>query len=186
MEFRYTPIAGLVVACPRRFIDKRGYFMETYNKSVFDPIIGSVDFVQDNESESNFGVLRGLHLQTGDNAQAKLIRVSLGRVYDVAVDLRSDSETFGQWFGIELSDENGWMLYIPRGFAHGFVVLSETAKFSYKVDNYYNPASEETIAYDDSDIAVKWPDVTQHFVLSDKDLHKSISLKAFIKKYHNK
>ena len=179
MEFQKTLIPGLVVACPRRFVDSRGYFMETYRKDIFTPVIGEVEFVQDNESESRRGVLRGLHLQTGSSAQAKLIRVTEGRVFDVAVDLRSGSATYGHWYGIELSDENALMMYIPRGFAHGFIVLSDKAKFSYKVDNFYDPQSEVTIKFDDPDIGIEWPTADEELLLSERDIAKAIAFRQY-------
>lgn len=180
MELIDTPLPGMAVIRPQRFDDARGYFMETYNRRDLEPLIGSVDFVQDNESSSTCGVLRGLHLQAGDAAQAKLVRVSHGSVYDVAVDLRPGSATFGKWYGIELSHENRLMLFLPRGFAHGFVVLSPTARFIYKVDNTYAPASEVTIAYNDPDIAVNWPVTPNGYLLSDKDTTRAISLRRYI------
>ena len=179
MIFKTTPLAGLFVVQPQRFVDNRGYFMETYNKAEFAPHVGNVEFVQDNESGSSLGVLRGLHMQKGDDAQAKLVRVVSGAVFDVAVDLRFGSDTFGQWFGTELSSGNGKMLYIPRGFAHGFVVLSKEAKFVYKVDNRYAPQSEITIAYDDPEIGIEWPEVQGGFILSQKDASHAISFRCF-------
>lgn len=169
MEFIKTDIEGVVIVRPKRYGDRRGYFMETYNAEAFDPVIGPVRFVQDNESASSRGVLRGLHLQRGAASQAKLVRVSEGRVFDVAVDLRPDSPTYGRWVGLELSDENGLELFIPRGFAHGFVVLSEHARFAYKVDNRYAPETEAVIRFDDPAIGIEWPAVPGGYILSDKD-----------------
>ena len=180
MEFLHTPISDLWLVRPHRFIDKRGYFMETYRQESLNPVIGPVTFIQDNESKSVKGVLRGLHMQTGAHAQAKLIRVTQGAVFDVAVDLRRDSPTFGKWFGAEINEENGLMMFIPRGFAHGFVVMSDEAKFNYKVDNYYAPQSELTIKYDDPDIDIQWPNIEQQFITSEKDIVKSISFKEFL------
>lgn len=182
MEFATTDISGLVVIHPRRFSDSRGFFMETYRKDVFDKELGAVDFVQDNESCSSRDVLRGLHFQKGEHSQAKLVRVTEGCVFDVAVDLRQNSPTFGKWFGIELSAENATMLFIPRGFAHGFMVLSEKAVFTYKVDNFYAPESEETIAYDDPAIGITWPQPERAYILSERDKSRSQSLESYIKK----
>ncbi len=183
MEFIKTPIEGLTLIKPKRFEDRRGYFMEVYNRDVFDPVIGPVDFIQDNESESTRGVLRGLHLQAGEASQAKLVRVVEGSVFDVAVDLRKDSPTFGHWHGVELSHENGLMMFIPRGFAHGFAVLSSRARFVYKVDNRYAPEAEVTVAYDDPQIGVRWPEIEGGFILSDKDIDRAISLGEFLAKF---
>lgn len=169
MEFIPTKIPGVCLIRPKRFGDSRGYFMETFRQDLFDSAIGPVCFVQDNESLSTRGVLRGLHFQRGDKSQAKLVRVSEGAVFDVAVDLRRSSPTFGQWLGEELSDENGLQMFIPRGFAHGFLVLSEKARFQYKVDNVYCPEAEASIRYDDPTIAVEWPLEGLSPVLSPKD-----------------
>lgn len=181
MDFLETPISGLILARPKVFSDNRGYFMETFRKDLFTPVIGDVDFVQDNESESTVGVLRGLHLQKGEYSQAKLVRVVEGSVFDVAVDLREGSATYGRWFGTELSHENKLMMFIPRGFAHGFLVLSPKARFVYKVDNFYAPQSELTIAYNDPDINIKWPEIENDYILSERDVSKSISLKEYKK-----
>lgn len=169
MEFIKTDIDGVVIVKPRRFGDRRGYFMETYNAEQFDPVIGPVRFIQDNESASSRGVLRGLHLQRGEASQAKLVRVVQGRVFDVAVDLRPGSPTYSRWVGVELSDENALQLFIPRGFAHGFLVLSDFARFVYKVDNRYAPATEVSIRYDDPQIGIEWPAIDAPYNLSDKD-----------------
>lgn len=142
MIFSNTPIEGLLVLTPKVFADNRGYFYESYNKQTLLEAGITADFVQDNESFSMQNTLRGLHFQKPPFAQAKLVRVLEGTVWDVAVDLRRDSPTFGQWFGVELSAENKKQFYIPRGFAHGFSVLTPTAKFAYKCDNFYNKASE--------------------------------------------
>ena len=179
MEFQTTPIPGLIVVKPRRFGDKRGYFMETYNRDLFAPAIGEIDFMQDNESFSTRGVLRGLHLQKGEFAQAKLVRVVEGEVFDVVVDVRPGSKTYGKWFSIELSQENGLMLFIPRGFAHGFLVLSATARFVYKVDNRYAPESEVTISYDDPELGIQWPSMAEGFILSERDVKDAISFGLF-------
>ena len=169
MNFIEQKLKGVFVIEPQVFGDSRGYFMESYKKELFEQYVGPVDFIQDNESRSSYGVLRGLHYQKGEWSQAKLVRVTQGRVYDVAVDLRRSSPTFGQYIGVELSDENKRQLYIPRGFAHGFVVLSETAQFCYKVDNAYAPQHEATLRYDDPRVGVVWPVKVEEMLLSDKD-----------------
>lgn len=156
---------------PWVFTDDRGYFFESYNQKAFTELTGySTEFVQDNQSLSTYGTVRGLHHQTGAHAQAKLVRVIEGRVYDVAVDLRKESGTYGQWFGVELSGENNLQLFIPRGFAHGFSVLSETALFSYKCDNFYHKASEAGIRYDDPALNIDWQIPKDKMILSEKDL----------------
>ncbi|MDR0864828.1 MAG: dTDP-4-dehydrorhamnose 3,5-epimerase [Candidatus Symbiothrix sp.] len=169
MNFIETEIKGLWIIEPKVLADARGYFMESYKKEEFDKQIGKTDFIQDNESKSSFGVLRGLHYQAGDAAQAKLVRVIEGKVLDVAVDIRKNSPTFGRYQIVELTAENKRQFFIPRGFAHGFLVLSETATFSYKVDNVYSPASERTINYRDPDINIAWPLDQSQFILSEKD-----------------
>lgn len=170
MIFSKTPIEGLLVLTPKVFADNRGYFYESYNKQTLLEAGITADFVQDNESFSTQNTLRGLHFQKPPFAQAKLVRVLEGTVWDVAVDLRRDSPTFGQWFGVELSAENKKQFYIPRGFAHGFSVLTPTARFAYKCDNFYNKVSEGAVYFADKDLAVDWKiDITQA-VLSEKDL----------------
>ena len=169
MDFFNTPIAGWLVLAPRVFNDNRGYFFESYNKNTLAEIGIHTDFVQDNESYSCQNTLRGLHFQKPPFAQAKLVRVIEGRVWDVAVDLRKDSPTFGQWFGVELSAENKKQFFIPRGFAHGFSVLSQTAKFAYKCDNFYNKASEGAILFNDPDLHIDWKIDTALSNLSAKD-----------------
>ena len=171
MEYIETRIKGVWLLEPRVFNDARGYFMETYRKEDFDEKIGKVDFVQDNESKSSYGVVRGLHYQRGTWSQAKLVRVTEGSVFDVAVDLRRSSETFGQYVAFELSAENKRQLFIPGGFAHGFAMMSETAVFTYKVDNIYMPSSEASICYDDPTIGVDWPISPEKMLLSSKDLN---------------
>ena len=151
-------IAGLCVLTPAVYGDSRGYFTETYNRADLEALGIGLDFVQDNQSMSTRGVLRGLHYQKL-YSQAKLVRVLHGRVYDVAVDLRRDSPTFGKWFGIELTGENRKQLLIPRGFAHGFLVLSDTAEFCYKCDNYYHPEDEGGLAWNDPAVGIVWPEV---------------------------
>lgn len=171
MEFKETDIPGLWTVTPRRFGDSRGYFMETFRKDEFEKAIGrSVDFVQDNESLSRRGVVRGLHFQRGEKSQAKLVRVSQGRVLDVVVDLRPGSPSFGRHAAFEISSDNGVQLFIPRGFAHGFAVLSETACFQYKVDNLYAPEAEATIRFDDPALGIDWLIPEEERILSPKDL----------------
>ncbi|MBO6190400.1 MAG: dTDP-4-dehydrorhamnose 3,5-epimerase [Alloprevotella sp.] len=175
MEFQQTGIAGVVVATPRVFEDGRGYFMETWREELLNEALGyPVRFVQDNESRSVRGVLRGLHYQRGAASQAKLVRVLQGEVYDVAVDLRVGSPTFGHYVGVRLSGENHRQLFVPRGFAHGFQVLSDVAVFAYKVDNRYAPETEASIRYDDPDLAIDWP-LKEGLILSDKDLQRAVS-----------
>ena len=175
MEYIPTEIADVVIVEPKVFGDARGYFMETWREEDLNRDVGDdVHFVQDNESRSTRGVLRGLHYQRGEASQAKLVRVLDGEVYDVAVDLRHDSKTFGQYVGVVLSGENKRQLFIPRGFAHGFLVLSETATFAYKVDNRYAPETEASIRYDDPTIGIKWP-MTQGLLLSEKDQNHALS-----------
>ena len=172
MEFKETNIKGVYVVEPRVFNDARGYFFEVWKQSEFDEHIGKVTFVQDNESKSSYGVLRGLHYQKGALSQAKLVRVIKGKVLDVAVDLRRSSETFGQYVAVELSDENKRQFFIPRGFAHGFLVLSDEAIFTYKVDNVYAPQAEAGIRWNDPDIAIEWPIDLSKVVTSEKDLRQ--------------
>ena len=155
---------------PRVFMDARGYFFETWKQQEFEEHVGPVQFVQDNESKSSFGVLRGLHYQKGALSQAKLVRVIKGRVLDVAVDLRRSSATFGQHVMVELSEENKRQFFIPRGFAHGFLVLSDEAIFTYKVDNAYAPQAEAGVRWDDPELAISWPIDPSQVVTSDKDL----------------
>ena len=168
MKLTLTPIKDLVVIEPKVFGDERGYFYEAYNKNTFHELGLDYDFVQDNQSFSRKGVLRGLHFQK-EFPQAKLVRVIEGEVFDVAVDLRKDSPTFGKWYGVTLSGENKKMFMIPRGFAHGFLVLSETAVFSYKCDDFYHPNDEGGIIYNDPNIGIEWPEVDCELVLSEKD-----------------
>ena len=171
MKVFKTPLDGCIVLSPTLFSDYRGSFYESYKKTILDDFLGyKVEFVQDNESFSSKGVLRGLHFQKGVYAQAKLVRVVQGAVLDVAVDLRLESPTYGQHFSIELSSENKKQLFIPRGFAHGFVVLSDTALFSYKCDNYYNKASESGIIYNDPTLNIDWKFPDDQLQLSKKDL----------------
>lgn len=178
MDFFKTPLEGLIVITPKVFADNRGYFFESYNKRAWAETGITADFVQDNESFSSQNTLRGLHFQKPPFAQAKLVRVLEGAVWDVAVDLRKNSPTFGQWFGVELSAENKKQFFIPRGFAHGFSVLTETAKFAYKCDNFYNKASEGAVRFDDPSLGIDWKIDLSKAVLSDKDL-KNPSFAAY-------
>ena len=171
MSFIEQDIKGVWIIEPKRFGDKRGYFSEDFKQAEFEDHIGHVDFVQDNESFSSKGVLRGLHFQRGEWSQAKLVRVSQGNVLDVVVDLRHGSPTWGKHLAVELNADTGRQLFIPRGFAHGFVVLSDVAQFQYKVDNLYAPQSEATLRYDDPAIGIDWCIDPADMILSDKDLH---------------
>ena len=170
MEYIETEIKGVLIVEPKVFDDQRGYFFEAWKKEEFQRHAGPVEFVQDNESKSSYGVLRGLHYQKGDASQAKLVRVIKGRVLDVAVDLRKDSSTFGHHVMVELSDTNKRQLFIPRGFAHGVLVRSDEAIFTYKVDNVYAPEAEASIRFDDPDLAIQWPIDMSKVVTSAKDL----------------
>ena len=173
MEYKETKLSGVYILEPRIFNDARGYFYEVWEEEDFKEHVGDVHFVQDNESKSSYGVLRGLHYQKGDYAQAKLVRVLKGRVVDVAVDLRRDSATFGQYVMVELSDENKRQFFIPRGFAHGFLVLSDEAIFTYKVDNNYAPQQEASILWNDKDLNIEWPISAEDIQTSEKDLKAS-------------
>ena len=164
-----TDIEGLVVLEPRVFGDSRGYFFESFNARTFEEAVGNVNFVQDNESKSSYGVVRGLHFQKPPHAQAKLVRVVKGKVMDVAVDLRKDSPTFGKYVAVELSEDNHRQMFIPRGFAHGFSVLSDEVVFQYKCDNYYAPESEGAVAWDDPDLDIDWRVPADKVLLSEKD-----------------
>ena len=170
MEFIKTEIEGVFIIQPKVFEDARGYFFEAWKKAEFDEHVGKVEFIQDNESKSSFGVLRGLHYQRGEFSQAKLVRVISGRVLDVAVDLRRQSPTFGRYVMTELSAENKRQFFIPRGFAHGFLVLSDEAVFTYKVDNPYAPQADAGIRWNDPDIGIEWPIDSKDVVTSEKDL----------------
>lgn len=171
MNYLATPIEGVYIIEPKRFGDARGYFMETLRLAEFhDHVDPSVEFVQCNESMSTRGVLRGLHFQKGEFSQAKLVRVSQGSVIDVAVDIRKGSPTFGRHIAVELSAENGRQLFIPRHFAHGFIVISDTAQFQYMVDNIYAPQAEATLRYDDPELGIAWPIPECGLNLSEKDL----------------
>lgn len=169
MDVVKTGIDGVVILAPRIFNDPRGYFFESFNLKEFEEKVGHVDFVQDNESKSSYGVVRGLHFQKGEHAQAKLVRVIEGSVLDVAVDIRPGSPTYGKHVAVELTGENHLQFFIPRGFAHGFSVLSETAVFQYKCDNFYCPSSEGAIAWDDPDLGIDWRIPKEKVILSAKD-----------------
>ncbi|ACC98419.1 DTDP-4-dehydrorhamnose 3,5-epimerase [Elusimicrobium minutum Pei191] len=169
MDFFKPEIEGLIVITPKIFKDERGYFFESYNKKVFEDAGIVSNFVQDNQSFSVKNVIRGLHFQAPPHAQAKLVRAQRGKVWDVAVDLRPQSKTFGQWFGVELSEENQKMFYIPRGFAHGFSVLSESAVFQYKCDNFYNKESEGGILYNDAVLNIDWKVPFGGEIVNEKD-----------------
>lgn len=169
MQVTSFSISGLLILEPRRFGDARGFFLESYNKAAFDEAAGrAVDFVQDNHSRSAKGVLRGLHYQLPPKAQGKLVRVARGEVWDVAVDIRRGSPTFGQWEGVHLSADNGKQFWIPEGFAHGFVALTDDAELLYKTTAYYAPDRDRAIAWDDAELAIQWP-LADAPLLSDKD-----------------
>ena len=174
MDFIETKIKGVYIIEPKVFNDSRGYFMEAWKQQEFEEHIGPVHFIQDNESKSNYGVLRGLHYQKGAYSQAKLVRVIKGRVLDVAVDIRRSSPTFGQHVMVELSEDNKRQLFIPRGFAHGFLVLSPEAIFMYKVDNAYAPQHDAGICWNDPDVAIEWPIDPKEVLTSEKDLKQPL------------
>lgn len=171
MIAKETKLQGCFILEPKIFNDSRGYFFESFNQTTFNKLIGqNVNFIQDNESFSSKGVLRGLHYQTGANAQAKLVRVIKGAVLDVAVDVRKESATFGQHISVALSEENKTQLFVPRGFAHGFIVLEDETIFSYKCDNFYNKESEGGIIYNDEALNIDWNLNEEAFIISEKDL----------------
>jgi dTDP-4-dehydrorhamnose 3,5-epimerase len=174
MNFKKTAIEGVYVIEPRVFNDARGYFFEAWKKEEFEKNIGPIEFVQDNESKSSYGVLRGLHYQKGAASQSKLVRVIKGKVLDVAVDIRKSSPTFGQHVMVELSDENKRQFFIPRGFAHGFLVLSDEAVFTYKVDNPYAPQAEAGICWNDPAIGIDWPIDPKDVLTSEKDMNQPL------------
>lgn len=172
--FEKTPIEGLVVITPKVFGDDRGYFMETYREKEFIEGGVTAKFVQDNQSKSKKGVLRGLHFQK-TKPQGKLVRALEGAVYDVAVDIRKDSETYGKWYGVLLSEENKKQFYVPEGFAHGFVVVTDSATFAYKCTNYYDPTDEGAIIYNDPTLNINWNEYYDgEFILSEKDLKNGL------------
>ncbi len=169
MEIQKTPIDGLLIIKPNVFKDERGYFFESYNEERFTNNGILMNFVQDNQSKSSYGVIRGLHYQLNPYAQTKLVRVLQGKIYDVAVDIRKNSPTFGQWFGVELTDDNFKQFLIPKGFAHGFSVLSQVAIVMYKCDSYYNKAAERGIIYNDQLLNIDWKIKTEDILVSEKD-----------------
>ncbi|MEN7546664.1 dTDP-4-dehydrorhamnose 3,5-epimerase [Rapidithrix thailandica] len=171
MKFIETELQGLYIIEPRVFEDNRGLFFESFNERVFQEYTGiECDFVQDNHSYSTYGVLRGLHFQKGEHMQAKLVRTISGKVLDIVVDIRKESPTYGKSFSVELSAENRKQLFVPKGFAHGFVVLSDSAEFVYKCDTFYHPASESGIIYNDEQLALDWKVPEKDLIVSDKDL----------------
>ena len=174
MEYKQTDIEGVYIIEPRVFTDPRGYFVEAWKKAEFEEHIGKVDFIQDNESKSSRGVLRGLHYQQGKWSQAKLVRVIKGRVLDVAVDIRRSSPTFGRHVAVELSEDNKLQLFIPRGFAHGFLVMSDEAVFTYKVDNAYAPHAEAGILWNDPVLGINWPIRADEVITSEKDMKQPL------------
>lgn len=180
MNFIETDIKGVFIIEPKVFADSRGYFMESYRQSDFEKHIGKIDFIQDNESKSSYGVLRGLHYQLPPHAQSKLVRVIKGKVLDVAIDIRKSSPTFGKHIAVELSEDNKRQLFIPRGFAHGFLVLSQEAIFMYKVDNSYAPQSEGSVIYNDPTIGINWGMPVNDIALSAKDTNAPLLEKAVL------
>ncbi len=170
MQFIQTAIPEVIIVEPKVFGDERGYFVETFRQDKLDEFLGfKIDFIQDNESKSGYGVLRGLHYQLAPAAQTKLVRVIKGKVLDVAVDIRVDSPTFGRHVSVELSEQNKRQMLVPRGFAHGFVVLEDDSIFAYKVDNYYSPEHDRGLAFDDKVLAIDWQVPTEQLKLSIKD-----------------
>lgn len=180
MKITETEIAGTWILEPKVYGDDRGYFFESFSRQIFEETIGKITFVQENESRSSFGVVRGLHYQRPPFSQAKLLRVVQGCVWDIAVDLRKDAATFGHYIAVELSGENKRQFFIPRGFAHGFAVLSEMAIFQYKCDNYYAPEYEGGIRFDDPKLGIDWKVPREKMVLSEKDLKHEGLDKAFV------
>ena len=183
MEYKETEIKGVYVIEPRVFNDARGYFMEAWKQEEFNEHVGRVEFIQDNESKSSYGVLRGLHYQKGEASQAKLVRVIKGRVVDVAVDIRRGSPTFGKHVMVELSEDNKRQFFIPRGFAHGFLVLSDEAIFTYKVDNSYAPQQDAGIRWNDPDLGIEWPIDPKEVITSEKDLKQPLLKDAVVFEY---
>ncbi|KAA6342303.1 dTDP-4-dehydrorhamnose 3 5-epimerase [termite gut metagenome] len=178
MDYIQTEIDGVWLIEPKIFVDSRGYFIETFIQKEFEATIGKVNFIQDNESKSSFGVLRGLHYQKGEFSQAKLVRVIKGKVLDVAVDLRRSSPFLGKHISVELSEENKRQFFIPRGFAHGFLVLSDEVVFTYKVDNVYAPQMEAAILYCDKELGINWPVAKSQLIISEKDKHAKVFSEA--------
>ncbi len=185
MEKIKTPIPDLFILKPQVYFDKRGYFFESYNKKVFRDLGLNYEFVQDNQSMSSYGVIRGLHYQLEPYAQAKLVRVVLGKILDVAVDLRKNSPTFGQVYAVELSDENKLQFLIPRGFAHGFAVLSEKAIVFYKTDGFYNKEHERGIRFNDPQLNIDWKIPEDKRIVSDKDLNNPLFKDAETNFFYN-
>ena len=179
MKITNTTIKDLVIIEPKIFEDSRGYFMESFKQSFITENFSEISFIQDNESKSNYGVLRGIHFQKPPYAQTKLVRVFDGEVLDIAVDLRSSSPTYGKYFSIILSGENKKQFLVPKGFGHGFIVLSKTATFSYKVDNYYHPEYDSGIRFDDKDLMIDWIIDKEKIIISSKDMNLG-SFKDFI------
>ncbi|MGQ48929.1 dTDP-4-dehydrorhamnose 3,5-epimerase [Escherichia coli] len=166
-----TEIPEVLIFEPKKFEDSRGYFFESFNQRFFEDAVGKeILFVQDNQSYSSKNVLRGLHYQSEPYAQGKLVRCIMGEVFDVAVDIRKESESYGQWVGVFLSEDNNRQLWIPEGFAHGFLVKSDKAIFAYKCTNFYNPSAENTIRWDSPDLAIEWPLDDEDLLISEKDL----------------
>lgn len=178
MNFIQTEVEGVWIIEPKVFSDSRGYFMEAFKKEEFEANIGVVNFIQDNESQSSFGVLRGLHYQKGEYSQAKLVRVIKGQVLDVAVDMRKSSPTFGKHVSVELTEENKRQFFIPRGFAHGFLVVSDEAIFTYKVDNAYAPNAEASVLYNDKSLSINWPIDPSLVIMSEKDKQAALFANA--------
>lgn len=183
MEFVETKLCGVILIKPQVFWDERGFFLETYKKSAFTKHGITVDFDQDNHSKSTYGVLRGLHYQLNPSAQGKLVRCIRGAVFDVAVDIRRNSPTFGQWVGYELSEDNKHILYIPVGFAHGFLTLSESAELAYKSTHEYVAKDDRGILYNDPAINIAWPKIDTPYILSDKDQRQPLLALAEINFY---
>lgn len=171
MNFIETKIPGVFIIEPKLFGDERGYFCETFKDEEFREKIGPISFVQENENKSSYGVLRGIHFQKPPYTQSKLARVVEGAVLDVAVDLRRESPTFGQWVGVELSEDNHLQLFLPKGLGHAMICLTESCVFQYKVDNYYAPQSEGYVAWDDPDLTINWKVPIDKIILSEKDKH---------------
>lgn len=169
MKFTETELPGVFVIEPKVFKDERGYFFESFNEKEFEENIGKINFVQDNESKSSFGVLRGLHYQLPPFTQSKLVRVIKGKILDVAVNIKKNSPTFGKYVMVELSENNKKQLFIPKGFAHGFIVLSDYVIFNYKVDNYYSKEHDRGVKFNDSEIGIEWPIRQKEILLSEKD-----------------
>ena len=187
MRVTKSDIEGIVIIEPEIFGDERGYFFEAYSQRTFDEKVGPVRFVQENESKSRYGVVRGLHYQRGEAAQAKLVSVVRGRVLDVAVDIRKSSPTFGKYVAVELSEENHRQFFVPRGFAHGFAVLTPEAVFQYKCDNFYNKESEGSVAWNDPQLAIDWRIPADKVLLSEKDkLSKCLCDAAYLFDYNEK